>query len=55
MSLEISRENEQIIQDAVTAGGYHSPDEVLTRQQRANESRRAQICANDSCDGYVAS
>ena len=30
MSLQISRENEQIIHDAVSAGEYHSPDEVLT-------------------------
>lgn len=30
MSLQISRENEQIIHDAISAGGYHSPDEVLT-------------------------
>jgi Arc/MetJ-type ribon-helix-helix transcriptional regulator len=30
MSIQISRENEQIIHDAVSAGDYHSPDEVLT-------------------------
>lgn len=30
MTLQISRENEQTIHDAISAGGYHSPDEVLT-------------------------
>jgi Arc/MetJ-type ribon-helix-helix transcriptional regulator len=30
MSLQISRENEQSIHDAMSAGDYHSPNEVLT-------------------------
>jgi Arc/MetJ-type ribon-helix-helix transcriptional regulator len=34
MSLQISRENEQIIHDAISSGGYHSPDEVLTAALR---------------------
>ena len=40
MSLEISRENEQFIQDAVTAGGYHGPDEVLTDALRLLRRRQ---------------
>ena len=49
MSLQISQENERSIHDAMSAGDYHNPDEVLTDALRL--LRRKQQLIRDVKEG----